>query len=811
MRSTRGWMRNGMAGIAIGLLVALPAQAQRGGRPAPIAPVAAPQPPPDLRIALPPDTPGFLRPAATEVQLQASRIRSVQLLEGLRQRPRLQLARDTVDLRPLLESPQALPNVAARLRAAPAAAEVLGEDSRVYEIDEGVLVRSVLAYRLKPFACTDTARRRVLQSAGLGCAERRTAQAAVDAFSNPRDPRFVADPRRRAARVKQAQDAAQATRARIDAGIATLRAQLADPAQRAKIAAEIGAAEADRLAGLDAAALEAEVANAQETRIEQVLFIPRDGRVDARRFPGAAGLGGTVAAGAQANAMKADPAPPKPVTANYALEPVVFLTGFTLGRDFEWRQRVETSIKWCLLGCKETYYAEVYAGFGYGFGLRFPIRFDADYAYQRVGTAPGSAKLTPRFDPINGQPADYAASGLPAAKLFEGKEFVAEISAWAGFGYKIPLFGSGNVGDKLSLDFTDSLPAPFTDGQFEPPAPGEAGPSTDKVFEDIDLLGGRANFGIVGAQVFPAVRFGLHSDALRFNLRDNVSGATVEPTTGVAVPLALTAGQAANFTVGSPVYNLGFEVTPGLQARLFIDVEVWSYDWRPTLWFPELAVVLPPGGVDFACHADTTCARSWHLTQAGAAASAGESGLSGYLLALDQWGTRFDAEWPAQCTDDICRTALKFLKLGTTLKAKQMLDAKPGLKFDEAASPFAEAAVQAKAIVHESQVRLTQKAGQGWAILAQEIWSKRCSDLLCVQNVGKLAKEMVQAAVEMQKQMPDESSLAVQGKVGPVYGKKFQAEIDASKARAVAAALSKLPPVGPVKPAPIIIAPRPKP
>lgn len=812
MRSTRGWMRMGMAGVAIAMGTVLPAQAQRGGRPPPLQ-VPAPEPPADLRVVLPPETPGFLRPGSTEVQLQGSRIRSVQLLEGLRQRPRLQLGRDSVDLRPLLQSPQALVNVATRLRAAPTVAAVLGEDSRVYEIEEGVLVRSVLAYRLKPFACSDVASRRQVHAAGVRCMDRRSPEAAIAAFSDPSDPRFVADPRRRAELVQRAKEAAKATRARIDAGIATLRAQLADPAARAKIAAEVGAAEAQRLAGLDAAALEAEVANAHEARIEQAVFLPREKRFDAGRFPAAVRLGGTLPAGTTpAVLMKTLPPPPKPVSANYTLDPVIYLTGFTLGREHEWRERVQTTIKWCLFGCSETYYAEVFATLGYGFGLRFPIRFDADYAYKRVGTAPATASLVPRFDPINGGPADYAASGLPAEKHFGAKEFVAEVSAGAGFNYKVPLFGSGGTSFGLKLDFTETLPAPFTGGQFEPPAPGEPGPTAEKVFEDFDLLGGRAHFGVVGAQAFPAVKFGLRSDALRFTLHDNVAGTTTEPVSGQSMPLALTEGQAANFTVGSPVYNLGFEVTPGLQARLFIDIEVWSYNWRPTLWFPQLSVVLPPGGVDFACHADTTCARSWHLTQKGAVVSEQAGGqLTGFLLALDQWGTRFDKEWPPQCTDEICRTALNFLKLGTTLKAKQMLDGNPGLQFNEADSPFAEAALQAKAIVHESQVRLTQKAGQGWAILAQEIWSKRCSDLLCVQNVGKLAKEMVQAAVDLQKQMPEESSLAVQGKVGPVYGKKFQAEIDASKARAVAAMLSKLPPVGPAQPGPVIIVPPPKP
>ena len=34
---------------------------------------------------------------------------------------------------------------------------------------------------------------------------------------------------------------------------------------------------------------------------------------------------------------------------------------------------------------------------------------------------------------------------------------------------------------------------------------------------------------------------------------------------------------------------------------------MWSDSWNPTLWFPQLTVDLPPNGIDFGCHAGTTC------------------------------------------------------------------------------------------------------------------------------------------------------------------------------------------------------------
>jgi hypothetical protein len=792
--------------LGAAMLLAAPVAAQRGGRPPPPSAAIAPQAPVDLGASVP-ATAVIVRPGSTETRLQSVRVREVRSLESLRQRPELRLDRDRVDLRPLLTNASALPNVAARLRALPSVV-VLGEEARVYELDEGIVVRSVLAYRHKPGSCSDAIRRRAVAAAGARCMERRTPQAIAAAFSDPRDPRFIADPRMRMARVRQAEAAAAETREQIDADIATLRARLADPAGRAAIAAEIGGAEAARLAALDPVALEAEVANAHETRIEQVVFVPREGRLDAQRFPAAARLGGPpVPAPSGTGAGTPSPATQKEIKADYSIDPVIYLTGFTLGRDYEWRERVETTISWCLVGCKKTYYAEAYAGFGYGFGLRFPIRFSADYAYRRAADGSASAELTPRFEPINGAASDYRASGLPEEKLFEGKEFVAQFGAWAGFGYKVPVFGAGHVGAELDFDFTDDLPGDFRDGQFDPPTPGQPGPHADKIFETVDLLGGRANFGVVGAQVFPAVRFSLRSDALRFSLTDNVAPArTVQPESGTAIPLNVSAAQTANFTVESPVYNLGFQLTPGLQARLFIDVEVWSHDWRPTLWFPELAVVLPPGGVDFACHADTTCSRTWHLKQSGAIASTGAS--SGYMLAVEKWAAGFDADWLSQCADEICRTGMKFVRLNAVLRMQQALAADPNLAFRADAVPLTEAASHARTLVHESHARLTQKASHGWTILAQAVWTKRCSDLPCVQNVATLAAQMGQAAVDLQKQRPDDSSLAVQGEVNRAYGKKFQAEIDASTARTVAAALQKLP-AKPVTPSPIILAPKP--
>ena len=58
-------------------------------------------------------------------------------------------------------------------------------------------------------------------------------------------------------------------------------------------------------------------------------------------------------------------------------------------------------------------------------------------------------------------------------------------------------------------------------------------------------------------------------------------------------------------------YNLGFIVTPGVDAHAFIDISVWSDSWDFPVWFPAVAVTLPPGGIDFSCHSGTVCRRDY--------------------------------------------------------------------------------------------------------------------------------------------------------------------------------------------------------
>lgn len=790
--------------LAAGLAMAGPTAAQNPGSPQPIRlqrpvattavqPTARIVPPAEVAAYAPPPSAVVLRAGDTAATLERLPVARRLALPALRAQPRLAVGDSRVDFAPMLANPRALPNVAERLRAQPQLAEVTAEVTEVSEIPQGLVVRSVLGYRLRPGSCSDPARRASLARSGVQCLDRLDDAARTAALSDPSSARYVADPTRRAETAQRSAAYAAQARAEVAQDIAVLRAGLADPAQRAAIDAASGAGTAARLAGLDDAQLEQEVVNAGETRIEQVMFVPGSGRVDPARFPALREFGAVRAPSTPAGpTLQAIPGlkpqalilPPPGATAIAAtrldLEPHVFLTGFTLGREYEWRQRVEVTISWCWVGCKKTYFAELYAGFGYGFGLRFPMRVSG--RYERLGSgAAENARLVTHFGPIDGSAADYAATGLQGGQLFDGKELVAQFGAWAGLAYKVPVLGSGGVRVDVGKDFTEGLPPPFTYGQFQPPPPGGGLPMLTKVFDDFDLIGGRANFGVAGGQVFPALKVELHSGGLKFRLRDEIAGTDRWLTeSGASTALAVDpVTHASRFSIGDPVYNLGFLLTPGLNARLFVDVAVWSAHWDWPVWFPQVAVQLPPGGVDFACHAGTECTRSYRMGPTGV--TTGQAGL--VLDEIQRWAADFESRWLPQCTDDICRTGIRVVRLNTTLQGTQRLDADPAMPWTAMAPTVTQAESTAARMIQEGQVRLTRSAGQGWAILAQAVWSKRCLDVACMDRVAALSQEMVQAAVERQKALPDASSLQVQGEIGREFGGRFQAEVDASKAR----------------------------
>ncbi len=587
-----------------------------------------------------PDT-VLLQSASPLASIQQLQVQRQMNLSEIRSTRALKLGSSTVDLSAMLENRDALPNVAGRLQAMPGAVSVKSSDATAYVIPQGLVVRSFLNYQIKAGTCSDASRRSQIEQAGIACARKMSDSERIAGYSDPSSPRFVEDPSKRAAAIAKARQDWAAQDADTAAQIANFRAILANPAERAKIEAAIGPGETTRIEQLSDDQLAGELINSAETKIEDVMFIPKADLLDkeVQAVSGVAESGGTaVSSGGRLQDLagrlggRLSVLQPVNPAANQPIDPV-FLTGFTLGRQYEWSKRIEKTINWCWVGCSVTYYAGARAGFSYGFGLRFPIVVDGKYSYEN-GSGGEHAYLTATMTPVDGTPAQYAASGLDSSQIFNGQEFVAELQANAGYDYKLPLIGEDHHSLTIGYNLADKLPAPYTHGQFRPPAPGTNAGEIPFVLTSVDLLAGYGNWGAAGILVHPAVKVGLHSDALKLMLHDNVANSDQQIINGQRMPLAIDAAQRnSRFSIGSPLYNLGFIVTPGVDAHAFIDISVWSDSWDFPVWFPAVAVTLPPGGIDFSCHAGTVCKRDY--VYAAAASTDPSAGLDGLTVKSD--------------------------------------------------------------------------------------------------------------------------------------------------------------------------------
>jgi hypothetical protein len=558
-------------------------------------------------------------------------------LQNLRSNPRVTLGESQLDFTPMLSNPKALPNMAARLQQMPQHVQVQANTSDVNEVEQGMVIHHVLTYQILPGKCADAGAKAQLAEAGVQCFTRGTTNERVEEFSMPRSARYVADVRKRQTAIAAFQQKSAAADAEASQHIAALRKSLADPAQRAQIAAKVGQAEAARMSSLSDDDLKDELINMSTQTIEETMFVPRLESSNYAHQPHTLNTASSPAEMAAAQQLmrggsldSASPAqfpkllkvvpgsalhlagsgqPRGDQTADLNMGPYIFLTGFTIGHDYEWNWGVSISINWCVVGCTSTYGVQLHAGFNYAFGLRFPIQTSLKYQTVVHPNNQAEAKLTPQFVPIEGDDNDFFSSGLDASELYNAQEIVAQVGANAGFDVNLP--GFGNSQDfQVGVDFTQLLPAPYTGGRFQPPAPGSGGINSPFVFNSIDLLGGLLDFGIVGGAVYPAINVNLHSNGLQFTLNDELEKRSTQINSGQTVTVGDTAsqnGDYSHFSVGNPVYNLGFTLTPGLAPTVFVDVAVWSDQWQWPVWFPQLAINLPPGGMNFSCHAGTTC------------------------------------------------------------------------------------------------------------------------------------------------------------------------------------------------------------
>ncbi|MGA2276123.1 MAG: hypothetical protein ABSG00_00860 [Terracidiphilus sp.] len=558
-------------------------------------------------------------------------------LPNLRTNPHVMLGDAHLDFTPMLSNARAVPNLALRLQALPQHVQVQENTSEVSEVEQGLVIHHVLTYQILPGKCADGSAKEQLAEAGATCFTRGTTNERVAEFGAPGSPRYIADPEKRRTAIAAFQQRSAAANADASQHIAALRRSLADPAQRAQIVAKVGQAEAARMSSLNDDDLKDELINMGVQRVEETMFVPKlessnfahpqhplavatnPAEVEATQQLMRAGtLDSASPAGfpkllkvipGSALHMAGSPAPGGDKTADLNLGPYIYLTGFTIGHDYEWQWGVNITINWCVVGCSSTYGIQLNAGFNYAFGLRFPIQ--ANLKYQTVVHPNNSAeaKLTSQFVPIEGSVDDFFSSGLDASELYNAQEIVAQVGADAGFSVNLPVL-SNSQNFQVGVDFTQLLPAPYTGGRFQPPAPGSGGINSPFVFNSIDLLGGLLDFGVVGGTVYPAIQVNLHSNNLQFTLNDELEHRSTTINSGQTVSLGDATsqnGDYSHFSVGNPVYNLGFTLTPGLAPTVFVDIAIWSDQWQWPVWFPQLAIDLPPGGMNFSCHAGTTC------------------------------------------------------------------------------------------------------------------------------------------------------------------------------------------------------------
>jgi hypothetical protein len=558
-------------------------------------------------------------------------------LQDLRSNPHVMLGEAQLDLTPMLNNSRAVPNVAVRLQALPQHVQVQANTSDVTEVDQGLVIHHLLTYQILPGKCADPTAKAQLAAAGAACFTRSTTAERVAEFSSPGSPRYVADPGKRQAAIAAFQQKSAAEDADISQHIAALRKQLADPTQRAAIVAKVGQVEAARMSSLSDDDLKDELINMAAQTVEETMFVPK---LESSNYAHPQHTLVTTASPAEAaaaeqlmrNGVSSGSSPagfPKLLkvvpaselhlngsgpargdqTADLNMGPYYFLTGFTIGHDYEWQWGVSVSINWCVVGCTSTYGIQLHAGFNYAFGLRFPIQATLKYETVVHPNNSAEAKLTPQFVPIEGDVNDFFSAGLDGSEMYNAQEIVAQVGADAGFSVNLPVL-STSQGFQVGVDFTQLLPAPYTGGRFQPPIPGTHGIDSNFVFNQIDLLGDLLNFGVVGGSVYPAIQVNLHSDSLQFSLNDELQHRSSNINSGQTVSLGdATAqnGDYSHFAVGNPVYNLGFTLTPGLAPTVWVDVAVWSDQWQWPVWFPQLAISLPPGGMNFSCHAGTTC------------------------------------------------------------------------------------------------------------------------------------------------------------------------------------------------------------
>ena len=549
---------------------------------------------------------------------------------------------------------------ASRILSAGSLARLISNQATISEAGEGILISSKLSYSLKFGACLES--RQQLLQAGIKCRSSIDSQKSIEKLSNPGSDRYIADAHQRAEAIK----GLEAAKARFEAIGAQTKARLQDPKTSQKISPKLR----NSLMQASNAEVANEILNSGIVEISQAIYIPSASALIKGLRKTNLLEGNTIQ-----NLLKAKPAaipsvrnsPPQQHTSNKdailegdsegnlllayegdlskliafkkgtskSYRTDYFLSGFTFGKQYNWSKRISTTINPCWpFDCRETLYVEPYARFGYGLGLRFPI--ETKIGFEGSGN---NVLVELKAQAVDGDKDQYLRAGIRQDQVFDGQELVAEIGGEAGIRYNVYV-KSGNKNFSLGYDLTEKLPNPFRNGNFTPPSPDNPTAVVAPIFfEDIDLLAGYANYGVVWAKIHPGIKADLTSRNLSFTLVDNNPGGQIQTIKNGEIKSVSTSSSVASVTLKDPNYNIGFTITPGIRGKVGVDLYVWEDDWQYDVWIPELSITLPPGGVNFSCHAGTTCARrytyTYHNGNTGNTSNTGPLNITGTWRAND--------------------------------------------------------------------------------------------------------------------------------------------------------------------------------
>lgn len=112
-----------------------------------------------------------LKPGPTSEMLRTVRVKRQFAIDALRTNPVIMLDHSRIDLRPVLMNPATLSNVAGTLKRMPRVARISADEFEVMEIEQGLILRQYISYRLSPGVCSDGSLRAQLDRAGVACFE----------------------------------------------------------------------------------------------------------------------------------------------------------------------------------------------------------------------------------------------------------------------------------------------------------------------------------------------------------------------------------------------------------------------------------------------------------------------------------------------------------------------------------------------------------------------------------------------------------------------------------------------------------------